>query len=180
MKNNKVYLFALVAFMLAFSVFLVGCNSNPFIGTWTVDLWGDPSTLTITKDGWSMPWGSTTYSGTYTRDKNTATLVDNDGDRWTATVSGKTMNLSSNATPFVGTWTGDFWGDPSTLTIADNGWSIAWGRATTYTGTYTRNKNTATLVDNDGDRWTAVVSGRTMNLSLNDYGSSASGVLTKR
>jgi len=97
MKKNKVYIFVLVAFVLAFSVFLVSCNSNPFIGTWTGQFWGDPSTLTITKDGWSMATGSySTYSGTYTRDKNTATFIDNDGDTWTASVSGKTMNLRIN------------------------------------------------------------------------------------
>jgi hypothetical protein len=140
--------------------------SNPFEGAWTGNIYGEIINLTVTVSAWEATGFA---KGTYTRNGNTATLTPTHEwkDGWvelpsaerepaTFTVSGNTMTgvfwgqsmafakegaSSDPSNPFVGTWTGNIYGEIINLTVTASAWEAA-GFAK---GTYIRNGNTATF-----------------------------------
>jgi len=76
-----------------------GGPTNPFLGTWNGwDKDGDDLTIIFTATGWSWFWVDTPsdiVSGIYTYNGNTATLLYDDIELATATISGSTLTVTS-------------------------------------------------------------------------------------
>jgi hypothetical protein len=157
-----------------------GGDKSQFSGTWKGVGNASGLTLVFTSSNWSMTFQGITATGTYIVSGNTATLTDSSGDNATAVLSGSnliftyegnayTLNRDGGggqtSNPFSGTWygTGDDYG--STLVFTSSRWTLTTS-GEDYSGTYTRNGNTATGKDDDyGENITATISGN--NLTFN-------------
>ena len=99
-KTQKVSIIGIITLLVIIGFSMIACEngfgSNPFAGTWTGrDRAGDRTRLYVDDTNWTITWDDyyDTYSGSYSRNGNQATLYWEGSNYGSASVSGNSLTL---------------------------------------------------------------------------------------